>query len=104
MNKRNLSERDFYSNKRNKVNLHTYSNKRLFYDSDDESSNKKIKYDAGLKPKLLIEDDKCIWCKKYLYQHDSQAKANCNWIIIYEELLGFTNGLSLGAQIARLDD
>jgi len=94
MNKRSMSNNDFFPNKKNKVNLHTYSDKRFFYDSDDESSNKKRKCIVELKPQLL-EDIKCNYCGKFLYQHSLQDKADCAWLPICDELMDWTTKLSL---------
>ena len=99
MNKRSLSDNDFFPNKKNKVNLHTYSEKKFFYDSDDESSNKKRKCELNCKSTLLIEDIKCNYCGKFLHQHSSQNKADCTWLPIYDELMSWTEKLSLDERI-----
>ena len=98
MNKRSLSDEDFCSNKKNKVNLHTYSKKKFFYDGDDESSNKN-KFKIEFKPHMLIEDIKCIYCGKFLHQHSLQNKADCAWLPIYDELMNWTSKMTLSNRI-----
>lgn len=83
MNKRSLSDSDFCSNKRNKVNLHTY-------DSEFTPPQKKRNIQS-----LLIEDIKCSYCGEFLYQHSSQDKAECAWSSIYNELMDNTSKLNL---------
>ena len=99
MNKRSLSDNDFFPNKKNKVNLHTYSEKRFFSDSNNESSNKKTKCELEFKPSLLIEDRKCNYCGGFLYRHSSQKKANCSWLLIYDELLELSSKINLSEKI-----
>ena len=104
MNKRSLSDGDFCSNKKNKINLHTYSKKRCFYDGDDESSNKKIKCKVENKQefnksRMLIEDIKCDYCEKFLHLHTLEDKANCAWLPKYDELMGCTSKMTLSERI-----